>query len=95
MPPQAASGEWLGCFGTTEPDHVQDPGGMLSISAEAGDHMILNGVKCGSYAPFAQIAVVWAKDEKGDIRGLVVERGWRAFNPNYTWKMEPPRSAYR
>jgi glutaryl-CoA dehydrogenase len=78
--PKLASGEWLGCFGLTEPDHGSDPGGMLSHIKDAGDHVILNGSKMWiSNAPFAQVAVVWAKDEAGEIRGLVVERGMEGF----------------
>jgi glutaryl-CoA dehydrogenase len=79
--PKLGSGEWLGCFGLTEPDHGSNPGGMLSVIRDAGDHVILNGTKMWiSNAPFAQVAVVWAKDEKGDIRGLVVERGMEGFS---------------
>lgn len=79
--PRLASGEWLGCFGLTEPDHGSDPGGMLTHFEDAGDHIILNGSKMWiSNAPFAQVAVVWAKDEKGDVYGLVVERGMEGFS---------------
>src|SRR5260221_11400763 len=74
--PKLASGEWLGCFGLTEPNHGSDPGGMLSNFKDAGDHVILNGSKMWiSNAPYAQVAVIWAKDEAGDIRGLIMERG--------------------
>jgi glutaryl-CoA dehydrogenase len=79
--PKLASGEWLGCFGLTEPDHGSNPAGMLTNYRDAGDHVILNGAKMWiSNAPFAQVAVVWAKDEQGDIRGLVVERGMEGFS---------------
>jgi glutaryl-CoA dehydrogenase len=79
--PKLASGEWLGCFGLTEPNHGSDPGGMLTNIKDAGDHYILNGSKMWiSNAPFSQIAVVWAKDEEGVIRGLVVERGMEGFS---------------
>ncbi|HTB23884.1 MAG TPA: acyl-CoA dehydrogenase family protein [Puia sp.] len=78
--PKLATGEWLGCFGLTEPDHGSNPAGMLTNFKDAGDHVILNGSKMWiSNAPFAQVAVVWAKDEHGDIRGLVVERGMEGF----------------
>src|ERR1700704_2547913 len=74
--PKLASGEWLGCFGLTEPDHGSDPSSMLTNIKDAGDHVILNGAKMWiSNAPFSQVAVVWAKDEAGEIRGLIVERG--------------------
>ena len=79
--PRLASGEWLGCFGLTEPDHGSDPAGMESRIREDGDHVILNGSKMWiSNAPFAQVAVVWAKDEQGEVRGLVVERGMEGFS---------------
>ncbi len=78
--PKLATGEWMGCFGLTEPDHGSNPGGMLSNIKDKGDHYLLNGSKMWiSNAPFAQIAVVWAKDEEGAIRGMVVERGMKGF----------------
>ncbi|MEI9944512.1 MAG: acyl-CoA dehydrogenase family protein [Chitinophagaceae bacterium] len=78
--PKLASGEWLGCFGLTEPDHGSDPSSMITNFKDAGDHVILNGAKMWiSNAPFSQVAVVWAKDEAGEIRGLVVERGMEGF----------------
>jgi glutaryl-CoA dehydrogenase len=81
MLPKLASGEWLGCFGLTEPDHGSNPGGMLSNIRDDGDHVVLNGSKMWiSNAPFADIAVVWAKDEQSEIRGLVVERGMEGFS---------------
>ena len=79
--PKLASGEWLGCFGLTEPNHGSDPGGMLTNIKDAGDHFILNGAKMWiSNAPFAQVAVVWAKNEEGKIVGLIVERGMEGFS---------------
>src|SRR5215472_12079969 len=79
--PKLASGEWLGCFGLTEPNHGSDPGGMLTNIKDAGDHVILNGSKMWiSNAPFAQVAVVWAKDEAGVVRGVIVERGMEGFS---------------
>lgn len=78
--PKLASGEIMGCFGLTEPDHGSNPGGMTTNIKDAGDHYILNGAKMWiSNAPFADIAVVWAKDETGKIRGLIVERGMEGF----------------
>lgn len=78
--PKLASGEWLGCFGLTEPDHGSDPSSMLTNIKEAGDHVILNGAKMWiSNAPFAQVAVVWAKNEAGEIIGVIVERGMEGF----------------
>ncbi len=78
--PKLASGEWLGCFGLTEPNHGSDPGGMLTNIKDNGDSVILNGAKMWiSNAPFAQVAVVWAKDESGEIRGVIVERGMQGF----------------
>ena len=76
-----ASGEWLGCFGLTEPNHGSDPGGMLTNIKDAGDHVILNGAKMWiSNAPHAQVAVVWAKNEEGKIVGVIVERGMEGFS---------------
>lgn len=78
--PKLASGEWLGCFGLTEPNHGSDPSSMLTNFKEAGDHVILNGAKMWiSNAPFSQVAVVWAKNEQGEIQGLIVERGMEGF----------------
>ncbi len=78
--PKLATGEWMGCFGLTEPDHGSNPAGMTTNYKDAGDHVILNGAKMWiSNAPFADIAVVWAKDEQGEIHGLVVERGMEGF----------------
>ncbi len=78
--PKLASGEWLGCFGLTEPDHGSNPGGMISHFEDKGDHVLLNGAKMWiSNAPFAQVAVVWAKNEEGIIQGLIVERGMEGF----------------
>ena len=79
--PKLASGEWLGCFGLTEPNHGSDPSGMLTNIKVDGDDVILNGSKMWiSNAPFAQVAVVWAKDEQGDIIGVIVERGMPGFS---------------
>jgi glutaryl-CoA dehydrogenase len=78
--PKLASGEWLGCFGLTEPDHGSNPAGMITNFKDKGDHFLLNGSKMWiSNAPFAQVAVVWAKDEEGVVRGLIVERGMEGF----------------
>ena len=78
--PKLAAGEMIGCFGLTEPDHGSNPSGMISNIKLEGDNYILNGAKMWiSNAPFADIAVVWAKDESGAIRGMVVERGMEGF----------------
>jgi glutaryl-CoA dehydrogenase len=78
--PKLATGEFIGCFGLTEPDHGSNPGGMTTNFKDKGDHYLLNGAKMWiSNAPFADIAVVWAKDETGRIHGLVVERGMEGF----------------
>ena len=78
--PKLASGEFMGCFGLTEPDYGSNPSGMISNIKDKGDHYLLNGAKMWiSNAPFADIAVVWAKDEEGVIRGMVVERGMEGF----------------
>ena len=78
--PKLASGEHLGCFGLTEPNHGSNPGGMETHFKDMGDHYLLNGAKMWiSNAPFADVAVVWAKSEEGRIHGLVVERGMEGF----------------
>jgi glutaryl-CoA dehydrogenase len=78
--PKLAAGEMIGCFGLTEPDHGSNPGGMVTNFKDAGDHYILNGAKMWiSNSPFADIAVVWAKNEEGRIHGLIVERGMEGF----------------
>lgn len=81
--PKLAKGEWLGCFGLTEPNHGSDPGGMTTNFKDAGDgkHVILNGAKMWiSNSPYADVAVVWAKNEQGKIKGLIVERGMAGFS---------------
>jgi glutaryl-CoA dehydrogenase len=79
--PKLASGEWLGCFGLTEPNHGSNPEGMLTNIKNGGDHVVLNGSKMWiSNAPYSQVAVVWAKDEEGVIRGVIVERGMGGFS---------------
>lgn len=84
--PKLASGEWMGCFGLTEPDHGSDPGSMVTNYRDMGDHYLLNGAKMWiSNAPFAQVAVVWAKDENGRIHGLIVERGMEGFSTPETF----------
>lgn len=78
--PKLATGEFMGCFGLTEPDHGSNPAGMITNFKDAGDHVILNGAKMWiSNAPFADVAVVWAKNEEGRIHGLIVERGMEGF----------------
>ena len=79
--PKLATGEWMGCFGLTEPNHGSNPGGMETKFKDAGDHYLLNGAKLWiSNSPFADIAVVWAKNEEGRIHGLIVERGMEGFS---------------
>jgi glutaryl-CoA dehydrogenase len=78
--PGLASGDLLGCFGLTEPDHGSNPSGMVTNFKDMGDHYLLNGAKMWiSNSPKADVAVVWAKSEAGRIHGLVVERGMEGF----------------
>lgn len=78
--PKLASGEFMGSFGLTEPNHGSNPGGMTTNFKDKGDHYVLNGAKMWiSNAPFCDIAVVWAKNEEGRIHGLIVERGMEGF----------------
>ena len=79
--PRLASGEMIGCFGLTEPDYGSNPGGMVTNIKDDGDHVILNGAKMWiSNAPIAGVAVVWAKDETGRIKGVLVEKGMEGFS---------------
>lgn len=79
--PKLATGEFLGCFGLTEPDHGSNPGGMISNFKDMGDHYLLNGAKMWiSNAPLADVAVVWAKSEEGRIHGLILEKGMEGFS---------------
>jgi len=79
--PKLGSGEMLGCFGLTEPNHGSNPSGMETHFKDMGDHYLLNGAKMWiSNSPKADIAVVWAKNEEGRIHGLIVERGMEGFS---------------
>ena len=79
--PKLASGEFMGSFGLTEPDHGSNPSGMTTHFVDKGDHYLLNGAKMWiSNSPFCDIAVVWAKNEEGRIHGLIVERGMEGFS---------------
>ncbi|HNL07606.1 MAG TPA: acyl-CoA dehydrogenase family protein, partial [Chitinophagales bacterium] len=78
--PKLGSGEWLGSFGLTEPNYGSNPSGMITRIEDKGDYYLLNGAKMWiSNAPFCDVAVVWAKDDAGDIRGVIVERGMEGF----------------
>ncbi len=78
--PKLATGEYLGSFGLTEPNFGSNPGGMTTSFKDAGDYVILNGAKMWiSNAPFCHVAIVWAKNEEGRIKGLIVERGMEGF----------------
>ncbi|NCP44965.1 MAG: acyl-CoA dehydrogenase, partial [Flavobacteriales bacterium] len=78
--PKLATGEFMGCFGLTEPDHGSNPSGMVTNFKDMGDHYLLNGAKMWiTNAPIADVAVVWAKNEEGRIHGLLVERGMEGF----------------
>ena len=79
--PKLASGEFIGCFGLTEPDHGSNPSGMTTNVKDDGDHYILNGAKMWiTNSPLADIAVVWAKNEEGRIIGLIVEKDMKGFS---------------
>jgi glutaryl-CoA dehydrogenase len=79
--PKLASGEMMGSFGLTEPDHGSNPSGMVTHFKDKGDHYLLNGAKMWiSNSPFCDVAVVWAKNEEGRIHGLLVERGMEGFS---------------
>ncbi|HRG42336.1 MAG TPA: acyl-CoA dehydrogenase family protein, partial [Saprospiraceae bacterium] len=79
--PKLGSGEFIGCFGLTEPDHGSNPSGMITNIKDDGDAYILNGAKMWiTNSPVADIAVVWAKDEQGIIRGMIVEKDMKGFS---------------
>ena len=79
--PKLATGEWMGSFGLTEPDHGSNPAGLVTNFKDQGDHYLLNGAKLWiSNSPFCDVAVVWAKNEEGRIHGLIVERGMEGFS---------------
>jgi len=92
--PKLASGELIGAFGLTEPNHGSDPGSMLSHFTDEGDHLLLNGSKMWiTNAPISDISVVWAKDESGKIKGLIVERGMEGFTTPETLRKWSLRSS--
>ncbi len=79
--PKLATGDFIGCFGLTEPNHGSDPGGMITNVKDKGDHYLLNGAKMWiTNSSIADIAIVWAKDENGIVRGMIVEKDWEGFS---------------
>lgn len=79
--PKLATGEWIGCFGLTEPDHGSDPGGMITRARKVEGGYRLSGSKMWiTNSPIADVFVVWAKDEAGEIRGFVLEKGWQGLS---------------
>jgi len=79
--PRLATGEWIGCFGLTEPDHGSDPGSMITRARAADGGFRLTGAKMWiSNAPIADIFVVWAKDDQGDVRGFILEKGMKGLS---------------
>lgn len=92
--PKLAAGAMIGAFGLTEPNHGSDPGGMLSRFTDQGDHFLLNGAKMWiTNSPICDIGVVWAKDETGTVRGLIVERGMEGFTTPETLRKWSLRSS--
>ncbi|MBM3561327.1 MAG: acyl-CoA dehydrogenase, partial [Alphaproteobacteria bacterium] len=87
--PKLATGEWVGCFGLTEPDHGSDPGGMTTRAKATKDGFLLSGAKTWiTNAPIADVMVVWAKDDSGTIRGFILERGMKGLTtPKIEGKM--------
>ena len=79
--PKLATGEWIGCFGLTEPDHGSDPGGMRTRARKVSDGWVLNGSKMWiTNSPIADVFVVWAKDDEGVIRGFVLDKGAKGLS---------------
>jgi glutaryl-CoA dehydrogenase len=78
--PQLASGEIIGCFGLTEPNHGSDPGSMITRIKDMGDHYLLNGAKMWiTNSTIADVFVVWAKDDEGIVRGVLLEKGMKGL----------------
>ncbi|KAA3646821.1 MAG: acyl-CoA dehydrogenase [Bacteroidetes bacterium] len=94
--PKLASGEFIGSFGLTEPDHGSNPSGMITNFKDNGDHYLLNGAKMWiTNSPICDVAVVWAKNEAGRIHGLIVERGMEGFTTPEThgkWSLRASRT---
>ena len=79
--PKLATGEWIGCFGLTEPNHGSDPGSMITRARKVEGGYRLSGSKMWiTNSPIADVFVVWAKDDGGDIRGFVLEKGWKGLS---------------
>src|SRR6516162_746638 len=79
--PKLASGEWIGCFGLTEPNHGSDPGSMITRARKVDGGYSLTGAKTWiSNAPFADVFIVWAKTDDGVIRGFILEKGWKGLS---------------
>ncbi len=79
--PKLASGEWIGCFGLTEPNHGSDPGAMITRARKVDGGYSLTGAKMWiTNSPIADVFVVWGKDDAGDIRGFVLEKGWKGLS---------------
>jgi len=79
--PKLARGEWVGCFGLTEPDHGSDPGGMITRARKVAGGYALSGAKMWiTNSPIADVFVVWAKDDEGQIRGFILEKGWKGLS---------------
>ena len=79
--PKLASGEYIGCFGLTEPDHGSDPGSMITRAKKVDGGYRLSGAKMWiTNSPIADVFVVWAKDDAGEIRGFVLEKGWQGLS---------------
>ena len=79
--PKLATGEWVGCFGLTEPNHGSDPGSMETRAKRVDGGYALSGAKMWiTNSPLADVFVIWAKDDEGDIRGFILEKGWRGLS---------------
>src|SRR5258705_10707347 len=79
--PKLASGEWIGCFGLTEPNHGSDPGSMVTRARTVAAGYSLRGSKMWiTNSPIADVFVVWAKDDEGAIRGFILEKGWKGLS---------------
>jgi glutaryl-CoA dehydrogenase len=79
--PKLATGEWIGCFGLTEPNHGSDPGGMTTRAKKVDGGFSLTGTKSWiTSSPLADVFIVWAKDDGDEIRGFILEKGWKGLS---------------
>jgi glutaryl-CoA dehydrogenase len=93
--PKLATGEWIGCFGLTEPNHGSDPGSMITRAQVPGGYALTGAKMWITNSPVADVFVVWAKDDEGAIRGFVLEKAWRPERAGDPRQVRPARLDHR